>query len=183
MRGYVDHFPPMCHTTWLASSLDATKPQTIAVQQHHTSHTLNYVRRTGPHGTQWAHLCKGRERFFRAHLVDTLLVVRLCGALSAAERQLLQPNGIHQRAPAESNGYHHNGDSHGNVRSLLKQVRGHMVAIARTRLAMIVQEATGVPLVSVHHDISTVTGEEVLVFSLGGNPDCRPKRLSRTRSD
>jgi uncharacterized protein YbcI len=119
----------------------------------------------------------------RAHLVDTLLVVRLCGALSAAERQLLQPNGIHQRAPAESNGYHHNGDSHGNVRSLLKQVRGHMVAIARTRLAMIVQEATGVPLVSVHHDISTVTGEEVLVFSLGGNPDCRPKRLSRTRSD
>ncbi len=119
----------------------------------------------------------------RAHLVDTLLVVRLCGALSAAERQLLQPNGIHQRAPAESNGYHHNGDSHGNGRSLLKQVRGHMVAIARTRLAMIVQEATGVPLVSVHHDISTVTGEEVLVFSLGGNPDCRPKRLSRTRSD
>jgi uncharacterized protein YbcI len=119
----------------------------------------------------------------RAHLVDTLLVVRLCGTLSAAERQLLQPNGIHQRAPAESNGYHHNGDSHGNVRSLLKQVRGHMVAIARTRLAMIVQEATGVPLVSVHHDISTVTGEEVLVFSLGGNPDCRPKRLSRTRSD
>jgi AraC-like DNA-binding protein len=65
MRGYVDHFPPMCHTTWLASSLDATKPQTIAVQQHHTSHTLNYVRRTGPHGTRWAHLCKGRERFFR----------------------------------------------------------------------------------------------------------------------
>jgi len=30
--------------------------------------------------------------------------------------------------------------------------------------------------VSVHHDISTVTGEELLVFSLAEPPICRPKR-------
>jgi hypothetical protein len=35
----------------------------------------------------------------------------------------------------------------------------------------------------VHHDISTVTGEEVIVFSLGAMPHCRPKRLPRRGSD
>ena len=34
----------------------------------------------------------------------------------------------------------------------------------------------GVRLVSVHHDISTVTGEEVIVFSLAEAPVCRPKK-------
>jgi hypothetical protein len=33
-----------------------------------------------------------------------------------------------------------------------------------------------VKLVSVHHDISTITGEEVLVFSLAEPPACRPER-------
>jgi uncharacterized protein YbcI len=36
--------------------------------------------------------------------------------------------------------------------------------------------AVGVKLVSVHHDISTITGEELLVFSLAETPACRPKR-------
>jgi uncharacterized protein YbcI len=119
----------------------------------------------------------------RAHLIDTLLVVRLCGALSAAERQLMQPSGDGPMTAANHDGHPHDGDAHGNGRSLLKQVRGHMVAIGRSRLATIVQEATGVPLVSVHHDISTVTGEEVIVFSLGAMPHCRPKRLPRRGSD
>lgn len=122
----------------------------------------------------------------RAHLIDTLLVVRLSGALSSAERQLLQPNGAGNGQPthgAEGNGHHSNGDANGNGRNLLKQVRGHMVAVGRTRLALIVQQATGVPLVSVHHDISTVTGEEVIVFSLGASPPCRPKRSPRRNGD
>jgi len=33
-----------------------------------------------------------------------------------------------------------------------------------------------VNLISVHHDISTITGEELLVFSLAETPACRPKR-------
>ena len=68
-----------------------------------------------------------------------------------------------------------NGRVNGNGRSLLKQVRAHMVATGRPRLERIVREATGVEMVSVHHDISTVTGEEVLVFSLAEAPACRPK--------
>lgn len=121
-------------------------------------------------------------RDIRSHLVDTLLVVRLCGTLSAAERKLLLPDGgdgdgRSQRISAASvHGV--DGEANGNGRSLLKQVRGHVVAMGRARLAMIVQEATGVPLVSIHHDISTVTGEEVMVFSLARSPDCRSKRLA-----
>jgi uncharacterized protein YbcI len=51
-----------------------------------------------------------------------------------------------------------------------------MVATGRPRLREIVEEATGVPLVSVHHDISTLTGEEMIVFSLAEAPPCRAKR-------
>ncbi len=59
-------FPPHCHTTWLATSLQATKTQPISVQQHHTLHSLTYVRRTGPHGIRLACICSGRERLFSA---------------------------------------------------------------------------------------------------------------------
>jgi uncharacterized protein YbcI len=51
-----------------------------------------------------------------------------------------------------------------------------MVATGRPRLESLVEEAVGVKLVSVHHDISTITGEELLVFSLAETPACRPKR-------
>jgi uncharacterized protein YbcI len=36
-----------------------------------------------------------------------------------------------------------------------------------------VQEVTGVQVLSLHHDISTVTGEEVVVFSLAQPPAYR----------
>lgn len=62
----VDFFPPHCHTTWLVTSLEVTKTQNIAVQQRHTSHTLNYIRRTGPHGTYLTCICNGKARFFRS---------------------------------------------------------------------------------------------------------------------
>ena len=34
----------------------------------------------------------------------------------------------------------------------------------------LVQEATGVKVLSLHHDISTATGEEVVVFALAQAP-------------
>jgi hypothetical protein len=36
-----------------------------------------------------------------------------------------------------------------------------------------VQEVTGVTVLSLHHGISTVTGEEVVPFTLAKPPDCR----------
>jgi uncharacterized protein YbcI len=35
---------------------------------------------------------------------------------------------------------------------------------------------TGVKVVSLHHDISTITGEEVIVFTLAEAPTLRAKR-------
>ena len=123
-------------------------------------------------------------RDIHAHLVGSLLIVRMQGALTAAERQLIAPRHEPPRAdgsdsdanpagPADGNRHGHDT---GNGRALLKQVRSHMVATGRPRLEQIVEEAVGQKLVSVHHDISTVTGEEILVFSLAAPPACRPKK-------
>jgi hypothetical protein len=99
--------------------------------------------------------------------------------LTPAERQLIAPRGGAGNGHGDGNGHGHgNGFDHdgGNGRALLKQVRAHMVASGRPRLEEVVEAATGVKLVSVHHDISTVTGEEVLVFSLAESPACRPRK-------
>jgi uncharacterized protein YbcI len=132
-----------------------------------------------------AAVCDGITRFqqdfvgrgprdIHAHLIGPLLVVRLQGVLTPAERQLASP---YHDASANSDGVGATSASdNGNGRSLLKQIRAHMVATGRPRLREIVEEATGVPLVSVHHDISTLTGEEMIVFSLAESPPCRAKR-------
>ena len=88
----------------------------------------------------------------RCHLIDEMLVVRLQGVLTGAEQQLVKT------LVAEKG------------RDLLKQVRTHLVEIARPALESMIAGITGVRVVSLHHDISTVTGEEIIVFTLSGPP-------------
>ena len=114
----------------------------------------------------------------RSHLLGSLLVVRLKGVLTPAERRLMN-GGMPAAAAAPSNG--HDGAAHDNGRYLVKQVRSHVMAVARPRLAELVETTTGVKLVSLHHDISTVTGEELLVLTLDGQPACRPSRKEKER--
>jgi uncharacterized protein YbcI len=90
-----------------------------------------------------------------AHLIGDLLVVRLRGVLTAAEQQLVKA------LPAEKG------------RDLLKQVRTHLIETARPIMEALVQEATSAKVVSLHHDISTVTGEEVVLFALTEMPQFR----------
>ena len=90
-----------------------------------------------------------------AHLLGDLLVVRLEGVLTAAEQHLVES------LPAEKG------------RDLLKEVRTHLVETARPILEAMVQEITGIKVLSLHHDISTVTGEEVVLFTLIESPDFR----------
>ena len=89
------------------------------------------------------------------HLLADLLVVRLEGVLTAAEQQLVKT------LPAEKG------------RDLLKQVRTHLIETARPVMEAMVQEITGIKVLSLHHDISTVTGEEVVLFTLSESPDFR----------
>lgn len=106
-----------------------------------------------------AAICDGISRFeqeymgrgpkdIRAHLIGDLLVVRLQGVLTAAEQHLVKT------LPPERG------------RDLLKQVRTQLIETARPVLEALVQEVTGIKAISLHHDISTATGEEVILFTL-----------------
>jgi uncharacterized protein YbcI len=137
-----------------------------------------------------AALCEGVSRFqqesigrgpkdIHCHLLGSLVVVRLQGVLTAAERRLLAGRGQSQPdgCPDESvDGAASSQSEGGQGTALVKEVRNRVVANGRSRLGRIVEEVVGVRLVSVHHDISTVTGEEVLVFSLAAAPECRPRK-------
>ena len=89
----------------------------------------------------------------RAHLLGDLLVVRLQGVLTRAEQHLVKS------LPVEKG------------RDLLKQTRTHLIETARPVLEAMVQEVTGVKVLSLHYDISTVTGEKVVLFTLAESPD------------
>lgn len=110
-----------------------------------------------------AAICEGVGRFehdymgrgptdIRAHLIGDLLVVRLRGVLTAAEQQLVKT------LPAEKG------------RGLLKQVRTQLMETARPALEAMVRDITATEVLSLHHDISTITGEEVVLFTLERAP-------------
>jgi CheY-like chemotaxis protein/uncharacterized protein YbcI len=93
-----------------------------------------------------------RSEQIHAYFIKDLLVVRILGVLTLAERQLgksLSPE---------------------RGRDLIKQTRKQLLELARPMLESLVHEVAGVKVVSMHHDISTVTAEEVVVFSLAGAP-------------
>jgi uncharacterized protein YbcI len=91
----------------------------------------------------------------RVHLIDDLVVVRLKGVLTAAEQHLVKT------LPAEKG------------RDLLKQVRSHLIETARPTMEAMIQGITGVKVLSLHHDISTAIGEEVVLFTLAQSPQFR----------
>jgi CheY-like chemotaxis protein/uncharacterized protein YbcI len=110
-----------------------------------------------------AAICDGIIRFqeeylgwrsgrIHVHLITDLLVIRILGVLTLAERQLGNSG-----APEKG-------------RDLIKQVRRQLLELARPMLESLIYEITGVKVLSMHHDISTMTGEEVVVFSLAGTP-------------
>jgi uncharacterized protein YbcI len=114
-------------------------------------------------------ICEGMARFeqeymgrgpkdIHTHLIGDLLVVRLHGVLTAAEKQLVKSLSTEKG------------------RDLLKQVRTQLIETARPVMEAMVQEATGVKVLSVHHDISTFTGEEVVLFTLAESPLFRETR-------
>ena len=81
----------------------------------------------------------------RTFIIQDLVLVRLKGILSAAEQQLSQ----------ESGGV-----------ELIKQVRSRLIEGSAAEIARLVEAEIGIPVVSMHTDISTQTGERVFVFEL-----------------
>jgi uncharacterized protein YbcI len=58
-------------------------------------------------------------------------------------------------------------------RDLLKQVRTQLIEKARPALENLVHDITGIKPRSLHHDISTLMDEEVVVFTLAEKPQFR----------
>ena len=90
-----------------------------------------------------------------AYLISDLLVIRLQGVLTVAEHQLVAS------LPTAKG------------RDLLKQVRIHLIETARPVMEAMVEKVTGSKVISLHHDISTLTGEEVVIFTLAKSPIVR----------
>jgi uncharacterized protein YbcI len=110
-----------------------------------------------------AAICEGINRFEQEYmgrgpkdihtfLIGDLLVVRLRGVLTVAEQQLAKS------PPAEKG------------RDLLKQVRAQLVETARPLLEAMIREVADMKPLSLHHDVSTKTGEAVMIFTLAEPP-------------
>ena len=162
---------PFCDSSHLAT---IALPFMLATLTHILSRfELRFELSMKTQGEIEAAICDGISRFehdymgrgpkdIHAYLINDLLVVRLQGVLTVAEQQLVAS------LPAAKG------------RDLLKEVRIHLIETARPVMEAMVQEATGSKVVSLHHDISTVTGEEVVMFTLAESPIVRePRKLQR----
>lgn len=89
----------------------------------------------------------------RTYLVDDLVLVRLKNVLTPAEHKLAA-------SPDPARG-----------RDLIKQLRQQLIEGGSPLLAAVVKDVLGVDVRSMHTDISTRTGERVIVFSLADRPD------------
>ena len=91
----------------------------------------------------------------KSMLLDDLLLIRLKGVLTPTEIKL--------------------AESKERGRYLLKQVRQQLLDFGRPLLVSAIEEILGVPVQSVHTDISTKTGERIIVFTLTGKPSISGK--------
>lgn len=87
----------------------------------------------------------------RAYVAGDMIVVRMRGALTVAEQQLAA------RANSRS-------------RYLIKEMRRELIRAGRERIERRVAEIVRAGVRSLHTDISTRTGERVLVFQLDRRP-------------
>jgi uncharacterized protein YbcI len=84
----------------------------------------------------------------RTHIIEDMLVVRLKGVLTPAEQQLT-------KTPEGS--------------ELVKKMRATLIDKARPLLYQVVGDIAGTKILDLHTDISTASGERILVFTLGSN--------------
>jgi uncharacterized protein YbcI len=88
----------------------------------------------------------------RTFLLEEMAVVRLRGVLTPAEQRLAKVEDPHRG------------------RDLIKQLRIELIEHGREILEQAIEAILGVRVVSIHTDISTRTGESVLVFTLSEDP-------------
>lgn len=81
----------------------------------------------------------------RAYILHDMVIVRLHGILTPAEKQLAkEPGGV----------------------ALIKELRTRLVESFQADLRRIVERHTGCAVLSMHTDISSLTGERLLLFEM-----------------
>lgn len=89
----------------------------------------------------------------KAYMLDDLVLVRLKNVLTQAELKLAE-------ASDRKDG-----------RELIKRLRITLIEQGRPLLEALVEEIVGVKVRSLHTDISTLTGERIILFTLVSSPD------------
>ncbi len=88
----------------------------------------------------------------KTHIFEDMIFVRLKGVLTRAEQQLTKgPDGI----------------------ELIKKVRASLLETAQPLLYEVVKEITGLNVITLHTDISTKSGERVIIFTMEENLEKR----------
>jgi len=103
------------------------------------------------------HMGRGPENA-RTRIFEDVIFVRLSGVLTPAEKRLAR----------EQDGAR-----------LIKEVRLRLMDSSRKTLEDLVLDATGCKVVSLHTDLSTRTGERILVFVLDRNIEATLSRRRR----
>lgn len=93
------------------------------------------------------HLGRGPKEA-NTFIIEDMILIRLKGVLTPAEEKLA-------------------GDSEGA--QLIKQIRRRLIESSRPLLEEIIQNITGVNILSLHTDISSRTGERIFVLCLNKN--------------
>lgn len=102
--------------------------------------------------------CMGRGPLeVKTFLLEDIVLVRLKGALTRGEMKLAQE------------------DPNPRGRYLLKQMRQELLERGRQQLEEVIEELLGVGVQSLHADISTRTGERIIVFTLKSKPSYLPE--------
>jgi uncharacterized protein YbcI len=91
-------------------------------------------------------------REVRSHIIDDLVVVRLKGVLTPAEQRLAETEDPHRG------------------RDLIKQLRSELIEHGRDMLEEALRGIFQLKVVSMHTDVSTRTGESIIVFTLESKP-------------
>lgn len=88
----------------------------------------------------------------KTYIVEDMVLVRLRGVMTPAEKQLAE------------------ADHDARGRALIKQMRMELLEKSRTPIEAIIEDITGRKVRSLHQDISTLAGEQIILFTLDGPP-------------
>jgi uncharacterized protein YbcI len=88
----------------------------------------------------------------RTYIIDDMVIVRLKGVLTRAEYRLVK------------------SERSTKARDLIKQVRIELLENGRPLLEDIIKDTLRRRVRSLHTDISTMTGERLIIFTLDKNP-------------